>query len=56
MDPRFVSIVGIHLLGSLTFTGIAVRNALLGDTVGAVLQGVLAVLVITMGVGLARAL
>ena len=55
MGPRSVAIVAVHLLGALLFAAMAVRAALLGDPVFAVMQGVLAALVVALGVGIARA-
>ena len=48
-------IVVLHVVASLAFAAMAVRSALLGDPVFAVMQGVLAVLVVALGVGVARA-
>ena len=55
MEPRYVAIVGLHLLGAAVFAAVAVRSALLGDPVFAVMQAVLAALVVALGVGIARA-
>ncbi|MFQ3318615.1 MAG: hypothetical protein ACI8UR_001023 [Natronomonas sp.] len=55
MEPRHVAVIGLHLLVALLFVGVAVRNALLGNVAGAVMQGVLGVLVVILGVGIARA-
>ena len=54
MDPRFLAIVVVHLVGGLVFAVMAVRSAVLGDPVFAVMQGVLAVLVVVLGVGIVR--
>lgn len=55
MEPRSVVIVGVHLVGALLFAAMAIWAVLTGDPVFAVVQGVLAALVVTLGVGLARA-
>lgn len=55
MEPRFVAVIVVHLIGAMTFAVMAVRSALLGDPTFAVMQGVLAALVVAMGVGIARA-
>ncbi|QLD88652.1 hypothetical protein HWV07_06230 [Natronomonas salina] len=55
MEPRFVAIVAVHLVGALAFAAMAVRAALLGDPVFAVMQGVLAALIVALGVGIVRA-
>lgn len=55
MEPRFVAIVAVHLVGGLVFAAMAVRAALLGDPVFAVMQGVLAALVVALGFGIVRA-
>lgn len=54
MEPRIVGIPGLHLLGALLFSAVAVRNVIRGDPVNAVLQGVLAVLIVMLGIGIAR--
>jgi hypothetical protein len=55
VEPRFVAIVLVHLVGALVFAAMAVRSAVLGDPVIAVMQGVLAVLVVVLGVRIVRA-
>ena len=55
MEPRFVAILAVHFVGATVFAAMAVRSALLGDPVFAVMQGVLAVLVVLLGVGIVRA-
>lgn len=54
MEPRIVGILGLHLLGALLFSAVAVRNLIRGDPVSAVMQGVLAVLIVVLGIGIAR--
>lgn len=54
MEPRYVVIVVFHFVVALAFAAFAVRNALRGDVVGAVLQGTLGVLVLLLGVGFVR--
>lgn len=55
MRPRSAAIVGFHLLVALLFVGIAGYNVYNGDTVNAVMQGVIGVLIFMLGIGLARA-
>jgi hypothetical protein len=50
-----VAILALHLVGALAFAAMAARSALLGDPVFAVMQGVLAALVLALGLGIARA-
>jgi hypothetical protein len=54
VEPRYVAVVGMHLLVALTFAALATWNALNGDIVNATLQGVLAVLVLFLGIGITR--
>ena len=53
--PRSAAIVTLHLLVALTFFGMASFNAYYGRTVSAVMQSVIATLVLSLGIGLARA-
>jgi len=53
--PRSAAIVGFHLLVALLFVGVAGYNAQRGDTVNAVMQGVIGALILMLGIGLARA-
>lgn len=55
MEPRFVAVVVVHLVGALVFTAMAMRAAVLGDPVFAVMQGVLAALIVALGFGIVRA-
>lgn len=55
MESSYVAIVGLHVAVALLFVAVAIWNALRGDVAGAVLQGVLGVLVAALGVGLTRA-
>jgi hypothetical protein len=52
--PRSAAIVTFHLLVALTFFGMAGFNAYYGRTVSAVMQSVIAALVLSLGIGLAR--
>lgn len=54
VEPRYVLIVAFHFLVALAFAAFAVGNALRGNLIGTVLQGVLAALVLVLGVGVAR--
>jgi hypothetical protein len=54
VEPRIVGILALHGVGALLFSSVAVWNLLRGDGVNAVLQGVLAVLVLALGVGIAK--
>lgn len=54
METRYVAIVALHLVVALVFAAVAVRNLLHGDVPAAVMQGVLAVLVAGLGVGIVR--
>ena len=53
--PRSAAIVTLHLLVALTFFSVASFNAYYGRTVSAVMQSVIAALVLSLGIGLARA-
>ncbi len=53
--PRSAAIVGFHLLVALLFVGVAGYNVHIGETVNAVMQAVIGVLILMLGVGLARA-
>ena len=53
--PRSAVIVVFHLVVALVFLGIASFNVYHGQTVNAVLQGVIAVLILLLGIGLAKA-
>lgn len=55
MRPRSAVIVGLHLLVALVFAGAAAYSAYKGDVAGAVIEAVMGVLVVLLGVGLARA-
>lgn len=55
VEPRYVVVVGVHAVVALAFIAVAVRNAILGDVVFAVMQGVIATLLVILGVGIARA-
>ena len=55
MRPRSAVIVVFHLVVALIFFGVASFNAYHGQTVNAVLQGVIAVLILSLGIGLAKA-
>lgn len=54
MESRYVAIVGLHVAVALVFVAVATWNVVNGDVVGAVLQGVLGVLVAALGLGIAR--
>ncbi|WP_336136092.1 hypothetical protein [Natronomonas amylolytica] len=54
MEPRIVGILGLHVVVAALFSGVAVWNLIHDDPVNAVMQGVLAALVIMLGVGIAR--
>jgi hypothetical protein len=53
--PRTLAIVGFHLVVALLFVGVAAYNLHRGDTVNAVMQSVIGVLILMLGIGLARA-
>ena len=53
--PRSTVIVVFHLVVALIFFGVASFNAYHGQTVNAVLQGVIAALILSLGIGLAKA-
>ena len=53
--PRSAAIVTFHLLVALVFFGVAGFNVYRGETVNAVMQSVIAALVLSLGIGLARA-
>ena len=53
--PRSAVIVVFHLVVALIFLGVAIFNAYHGQTVNAVLQGVIASLILLLGIGLAKA-
>lgn len=55
VEPRFVAIIVVHLIGAVVFAVMAVRSVLIGDPVFAVMQGVLAALIVLLGVGIVRA-
>lgn len=55
MRPRSAAIVGFHMLVALVFVGVAGYNAYNGDSVNAVMQGVIGALIFMLGIGLARA-
>ena len=55
MRPRSAVIVVFHLVVALIFFGVASFNAYHGQTVNAVMQSVIAALVLSLGIGLARA-
>ena len=55
VKPRSAAIGTFHLLVALTFFGMASFNAYYGRTVSAVMQSVIAALVLSLGIGLARA-
>lgn len=44
----------MHVLGALLFAVASVRSILLGDVVNAVMSGVLAALIVVLGVSIAR--
>jgi len=52
--PRSVAIVGFHFVVALLFFGVAGYSVYHGDTVNAVMQSVIGVLILMLGVGLAR--
>lgn len=54
MEPRYVVIVVVHLGVALVFAAVATWNVIQGDVAGAVLQGVLGLLIAILGVGIAR--
>ncbi|MCY4732296.1 hypothetical protein KY092_17220 [Natronomonas gomsonensis] len=54
MEPRYVAVIGMHVVVALAFVALAVRNALHGDIVNATLQGVIGALVLFLGVGITR--
>lgn len=54
METRYVVIIAVHVLVALVFVAVAVRNLLYGDVGGAVMQGVVGVLVGMLGFGIAR--
>ena len=54
MEPRFVAIVAIQLVGALALAAMAVRAAALEDRVFAVVQGVVVTLVLALGFGIVR--
>jgi len=53
--PRSAVIVVFHLVVALIFFGVASFNAYNGQTVNAVLQGVIATLILSLGIGLGKA-
>jgi hypothetical protein len=55
VKPRSAAIVTFHLLVALIFFGMASFNVYHGQTVNAVMQSVIAALVLSLGIGLARA-
>ena len=55
MRPRSAVIVVFHLVVALIFLGVASFNAYHGQTINAVLQGVIAALILSLGIGLGRA-
>lgn len=55
MESRYVVIVSLHIVVAFVFVAVAIWNALQGDVVGAIMQGVLGVLVAILGVGIIRA-
>lgn len=55
MEPRFVAVLAVHLVGAVVFAAMAIRAALLGDPIFAVMQGVIAALIVALGVGIVRA-
>ncbi|QLD86495.1 hypothetical protein HWV23_12410 [Natronomonas halophila] len=54
MEPRIVGILSLHVVGAVLFGAVAVWNLLNDDPVNAVLQGVLAALIVVLGIGIAR--
>ncbi|WP_178916324.1 hypothetical protein [Natronomonas gomsonensis] len=54
MEPRYVAVIGMHVVVALAFVALAVRNAFHGDIVNATLQGVIGALVLVLGVGITR--
>jgi hypothetical protein len=54
VEPRSVGVLGLHVVVAVLFFAVAVWNLLNDDPVNAVLQGVLAVLVVALGIGIAR--
>lgn len=55
MEPRFVAILLVHLVGAVVFAAMVIRAAVLGDPIFAVMQGVLAALIVALGFGIVRA-
>ena len=55
MSPRSAIIVTSYLLVALMFFGVAGFNVYRGQTANAVMQSVIAALVLSLGIGLARA-
>jgi len=55
MRPRALVIVGFHAVVALLFVGAAAVSAYHGQIPGAIVEAVVGVLVLTLGVGLARA-
>lgn len=54
MDARTAAIVGIHGIVAVAFLAVSLWSAWRGNLVGAVVLGVVAVLVLLLGIGLAR--
>jgi hypothetical protein len=54
VEPRYVAVIGMHVVVALAFVALAVRNALHGDVVNATLQGVVGAMVLLLGVGITR--